>query len=65
MTPYTLAEVEQEIQETYFWFHEQNPFVKPQETGRLGDLWALHEILVDEKKAEMTQDEIAYEFGVN
>lgn len=50
MTPYTLAEVEQDIYDTYKWFHEQNPFVKPQESGRLGDLWALWDIMIEEEE---------------
>jgi len=52
MNPYTLAEVEQDIYDTYQWFHDQNPFVKPQESGRLGDLWALFDILVEEENSE-------------
>lgn len=48
--PYTLAQVEQEIYDTYQWFHEQNPHVYPQETGQLGALWALHDIMIEEEK---------------
>lgn len=49
MNPYTLEEVEQEIYDTYQWFHQQNPHVKPQETGRLGDLWALFDLMTYEE----------------
>lgn len=45
---YTLEEVENEIFETYRWFHEQSPGVRPQETGQLGALWALWDILIEE-----------------
>lgn len=46
---YTLEEVENEISETYKWFHKENPTVKPQETGQLGALWALFDILIEEE----------------
>lgn len=46
---YSLAEVEQEIYDTYKWFHEQNPNVYPQETGQLGALWGLFDLLVEEE----------------
>lgn len=46
---YTLEEVENEIRSTYEWFHRENPLVKPQETGQLGALWALFDILIEEE----------------
>lgn len=46
---YTLPELEQEIYDTYRWFHDQNPFVKPQESGNLGALWALFDIMIAEE----------------
>lgn len=60
---YTLPQVEQEINETYKWFHANAPGVWPREEGQLGALWALFEILVEEEKTKMTAEEIAYEFG--
>lgn len=47
--PYTLAQVEQEIYDTYRWFHDQNPNVYPQETGHLGALWSLFDLLIEEE----------------
>lgn len=49
MTPYTLEEVEQDIYDMYQWFHGQNPNVRPQATGRLGDLWALWDLLMEDE----------------
>lgn len=46
---YTLSEVEQELYETYRWFHKENPLVKPQETGQLGALWSLFDLLIEEE----------------
>ena len=46
---YTLAEVEREIYDTYQWFHKENPLVKPQETGQLGALWSLFDLLIEEE----------------
>lgn len=34
-----LEQVEREIYETYQWFHREAPSVKPQEHGRLAQLW--------------------------
>lgn len=34
-----LEQVEQEIYETYQWFHREAPNVKPQEAGHLAQLW--------------------------
>lgn len=48
--PYTLAEVESEIQQTYFWFAKNAPGVWPREEGQLGALWALFDILIEEEK---------------
>lgn len=48
--PYKLAQVEQEIYDTYQWFHTQNPNVYPQETGHLGALWSLHDLLIEEEQ---------------
>lgn len=47
---YTLAEVEQEIYSQYRFFHEKAPHAYPQETGQLGALWALFDILIEEEK---------------
>lgn len=48
---YTLAEVEQEIYDTYHWFHENaGVTVYPREEGQLGALWSLFEILIEEEK---------------
>lgn len=47
---YTLEEVENELYETYKWFHQENPLVKPQETGQLGALWALFDLLIEEEQ---------------
>lgn len=47
--PYTLAEVESEIQQTYFWFAKNAPGVWPREEGQLGALWALFDILIEEE----------------
>ncbi len=64
MTPYTLAEVEQEIYDTYQWFHKQaGVYVRPREEGRLGALWGLWSLLVEDEKNSMTPEEIEYEFG--
>lgn len=50
-TPYTLAEVEEEIKSTYVWFHENaGVTVYPREEGQLGALWSLFEILIEEEK---------------
>lgn len=48
---YTLEEVENEISETYKWFHRTGGVnVKPQETGQLGALWALFDLLIEEEQ---------------
>ena len=47
--PYTLAQVEAELYDTYRWFHDQNPNVYPQETGHLGALWSLFDLLIEEE----------------
>lgn len=52
MAPYTLEEVEQDIYNTYQWFHRENPHVKPQETGQLGALWGLFDLLIEEEHAQ-------------
>lgn len=50
-TPYTLAEVEEEIKSTYVWFHENAGIaVYPREEGQLGALWSLFDILIEEEK---------------
>lgn len=46
---YTLAEVEQDIHDTYQWFHKEAPGVTPREEGNLGALWALHDLLIEEE----------------
>lgn len=47
---YTLAEVEQEIYDTYHWFHENaGVTVYPREEGQLGALWALFDLLIEEE----------------
>lgn len=51
-TPYTLAEVEQEIYSQYRFFHEKAPDAYPQETGQLGALWALFDLLIEEENVE-------------
>lgn len=50
VAPYTLDEVENEIASVYQWFHKENPHVKPQETGQLGALWALFDLLIEEEQ---------------
>jgi hypothetical protein len=46
---YTLAEVEQEIYDTYQWFHKNAGVnVYPQESGQLGALWSLFDLLIEE-----------------
>lgn len=45
---YTLDEIHDEIAEHYRFFAKERPGVWPQETGRLGALWRLHDILVEE-----------------
>lgn len=40
----TLAEIEDEIEATYKWWAEMKPGVKPQEVGRLADLWRAFEV---------------------
>ena len=48
---YTLAEVEQEIYDTYRWFHANaGVTVYPREEGQLRALWSLFEILIEEEK---------------
>jgi hypothetical protein len=34
-----LPEVEDEIESTYRWWHQEKPGVTPKEVNRLGDLW--------------------------
>lgn len=47
---YTLAEVEQDIYDTYQWFHREGGIgVYPREEGRLGNLWALWDLLIEEE----------------
>lgn len=49
--PYTLAQVEQEIAETYKWFHENAGVnVYPREEGQLGALWSLFDLLIEDEK---------------
>lgn len=61
---YSLAEVEQEIYDTYQWFHKEGGVtVYPREEGNLGALWALHDLLVDDEKTRMTAEEIEVEYG--
>lgn len=50
--PYTLAQVEQEIYQQYRFFHENAPHAYPQETGQLGALWALFDIMIEEENDE-------------
>lgn len=50
MTAYTLAEVEQEISDHYHWFAQNAPGVWPREEGRLGALWGLFDLLIEEEK---------------
>lgn len=48
---YTLEEVEREIYDTYHWFHrEAGVNVYPREEGRLGALWSLFDLLIEEEK---------------
>lgn len=50
---YTLAEVEQEITDTYRWFHENAGVnVHPREEGQLGALWSLFDLLIEEEQSE-------------
>lgn len=50
---YSLAEVEQEIYDTYQWFHKEGGVtVYPREEGQLGALWALFDILIEEEKED-------------
>lgn len=47
---YNLAQVEQEIYETYHWFHENaGVTVYPREEGQLGALWHLFDLLIEEE----------------
>lgn len=49
--PYTLAQVEEEISQTYRWFHENAGIsVYPREEGQLGALWSLFDLLIEEEK---------------
>lgn len=51
IAPYTLDEVEKEISSTYHWFHhEAGVNVYPREEGRLGALWSLFDLLIEEEK---------------
>lgn len=43
----TLEDVETAIYEQYRWFSVVAPGVQPQETGRLGELWAMFDELVE------------------
>lgn len=43
----SLAEVETSIYEHYRWFSVVAPGVQPQETGRLGQLWAMFDEMVE------------------
>lgn len=45
----TLDEVEQRIHDTYRFFHQVDPTIRPQETGQLGQLWAMFDELVQEE----------------
>lgn len=46
---YSLAEVEQEISDHYHWFAQNAPGVWPREEGRLGALWGLFDLLIEEE----------------
>lgn len=47
---YSLAEVEQEIYDTYQWFHKEGGVtVYPREDGQLGALWHLFDLLIEEE----------------
>lgn len=43
----TLDEVEQALYDTYQFFHQVQPDVRPQETGQLGQLWAMFDEMVE------------------
>ena len=61
---YTLEEVEQEISQTYQWFHrEAGVTVYPREEGHLGSLWALHDLLVEDRREVLTAEEFKAEHG--
>lgn len=61
---YTLAEVEQEIYDTYHWFHREGGVsVYPREEGMLGSLWSLHDLLVEDRRSELTPEEFEAEYG--
>lgn len=49
---YTLDEIHEEIAEIYHWFAQASPGVRPQETGRLGALWSLHDLMVEEERGQ-------------
>lgn len=61
--PYTLAQVEQEIYQQYRFFYENAPGVYPQESGQLGALWSLHDLLVEERREEISPEEFRNEHG--
>lgn len=46
----TVAQIEQEIYETYQHFHREAPGVQPQEEGRLGFLWEAFDYLVTQEQ---------------
>lgn len=61
---YTLEEVENELYETYQWFHkEAGVSVVPREEGQLGSLWALHDLLVEDRRTELPPEEFRAEHG--
>lgn len=43
----TLEDVETAIYEQYRWFNQVRPDVRPQETGQLGQLWAMFDEMVE------------------
>lgn len=46
---YTLDEIHEEIAEIYHWWARNAPGVTPLEDGRLGALWALHDLMIEEE----------------
>lgn len=64
MGAYTLDEVHDEIQSIYLWWAiTAGPEIAVQEAGHLGDLWALHDRMVEEQRANLTPEEFEAEYG--
>jgi len=49
----TLEEIDQQLYDTYQWWHINKPGVTPVEVGRLAQLWRAFDRLVVEQKVEL------------